>query len=115
MAASSFLHSRTLVSTTLNFLAASRFPFSFAKSTTSSLNIAVYDFLRTIFFFPPWLIFLGKFLNYRSLRLKEHTHFKMEAVSTSTESHNEDDATQDGSNHVKHGMRKKKAVHEREI
>jgi hypothetical protein len=37
----------------------------------------------------------------------------MEAVS---ESHNGDDATQDGSNHVTRGMRgKKKAVHEREI
>jgi hypothetical protein len=32
--------------------------------------------------------FLGTFLNYKSLRLKEHTHLKMEAVSTSTESHN---------------------------
>jgi hypothetical protein len=32
----------------------------------------------------------------------------MEAVSTSTESHNGDDATQDGSNHVTCGMRKKK-------
>jgi hypothetical protein len=39
----------------------------------------------------------------------------MEAVSTSTESHNGDDATQDGSNHVTLGLRKKKAVHEREI
>jgi hypothetical protein len=36
----------------------------------------------------------------------------MEAVSTSTESYNGDDATQDGSNHV---TREKKAVHEREI
>jgi hypothetical protein len=32
----------------------------------------------------------------------------MEAVSTSTESHNADDATQDGSNHVTRGMREKK-------
>jgi hypothetical protein len=32
----------------------------------------------------------------------------MEAVSTSTESHNGDDATQDGSNHVTRGMREKK-------
>jgi hypothetical protein len=39
----------------------------------------------------------------------------MEAVSTSTESHNGDDATQDGSNHVTCGMQKKKAVHEWEI
>jgi hypothetical protein len=36
------------------------------------------------------------------------TYFKMEAVSTSTESHNGDDATQDGSNHVTRGMQKKK-------
>jgi hypothetical protein len=43
------------------------------------------------------------------------TYFKMEAVSTSTESHNGDDATKDGSNHVTRGMWKKKAVHEREI
>jgi hypothetical protein len=35
-----------------------------------------------------WVIFLGKLLNYKSLRLKEHTHLKMESVSTSTESHN---------------------------
>jgi hypothetical protein len=87
MGASSFLHSRTLVSPTLNFLAASLFHFSFAKSTTSNLNIAVYDFLRTILF-SPWVIFLGKFLNYKNLRLIEHTHLKMEAVSISTESHN---------------------------
>jgi hypothetical protein len=40
---------------------------------------------------------------------------KMEAVSTSTESYNGDDATQDGSNHVTRGMQKKKAVQEREI
>jgi hypothetical protein len=39
----------------------------------------------------------------------------MEAVSTSTESHNRDDATQVGSNHVTRGMQEKKAVHEREI
>jgi hypothetical protein len=39
----------------------------------------------------------------------------MEAVSTSTESHNGDDATHDGSNHMTCGMCKKKAVHEREI
>jgi hypothetical protein len=39
-------------------------------------------------FFPPWVIFLGKFLNYKSLRPKEHKQLKMEAVSTSTESHN---------------------------
>jgi hypothetical protein len=39
----------------------------------------------------------------------------MEAVSTSTESHNRDDATLDGSNHVTRGMQEKKAVHEREI
>jgi hypothetical protein len=62
-------------------------------------------------FFPPWVIFLGKYLNYKSLRLKEHMYFIMEAVSTSTESHNGDDATLDGSN----GMQKKEAVHEREI
>jgi hypothetical protein len=53
-----------------------------------------------MFFFSQWVIFLGKFLNYKTLRLKEHTHFKMEAVSTSTESHNGDNATQDRSNHV---------------
>jgi hypothetical protein len=87
MAASSFLHSRTLVSPTLNFLAASRFPFSFAKSTTSSINIAVYDFLRTILFVSIGN-FLRKISQYKTLRLKEHTHLKMEAVSTSTESHN---------------------------
>jgi hypothetical protein len=109
-----FLHSRTLVSPTLNFLAASRFTFSFANSTTYSLNIAVYDFLRTIFF-SSWVIFLGKFLNYKSLRLKEHMYSKMEAVSTSTELHKGDDATQDGSNDVTRGMREKKTVHEREI
>jgi hypothetical protein len=40
------------------------------------------------------------------------TYFKMEAVSASTESHNGDDATQDGSRHVVCG---KKAVNEREI
>jgi hypothetical protein len=39
----------------------------------------------------------------------------MEAVSTSTEPHNRDDATQDGSNHMTRGTWKKKAVHEREI
>jgi hypothetical protein len=77
---------------------------SFAKSTTSSLNIVVYDFLCTIYFFSPWVILLGKFLSYKSLRLKEHMYFKMEAVSTSIESHNWDDATKDGSNHVTHGM-----------
>jgi hypothetical protein len=67
-------------------------------------------------FFSPWLIFLGKFLNYKSLRLKEYTYFKTEAISTSIESHNADDATKDGSNHVTRGMQeKKKAVHEREI
>jgi hypothetical protein len=103
-----------LVSPTLNFLAVSQFPFSFAKSTTSSLNIALYDYLRTIFFFSPWVTFLGKFLNCKSLRLREHTYFKMEAVSTSTESHNGDDATQDGSNHVTRGMRKKKRLSTRE-
>jgi hypothetical protein len=42
-------------------------------------------------------------------------HFKMEAVSTSTDSHNGDDATQDGSDHVTLGMRKKKAFHQRDI
>jgi hypothetical protein len=51
------------------------------------MNIAVYDFLRTILFFS-----MGNFLRNisqcKSLRLKEHMHFKMEAVSTSTESHN---------------------------
>jgi hypothetical protein len=56
------------------------------NSTTSSLNIAVYDFLRIILSFSMGK-FLGKFLNYKSLRLKEHTNLKMEAVSTSTESH----------------------------
>jgi hypothetical protein len=35
-------------------------------------------------------------------------YFKMGVVSTSTESHNGDDATQDGSNHVTRGMRGKK-------
>jgi hypothetical protein len=39
----------------------------------------------------------------------------MEAVSTSIESNNGDDATKDGSNHVTRGMREKKAVHKREI
>jgi hypothetical protein len=87
MAASSFLHSRTLVSQTLNFLAASLFPFSFAKSTTSILNIAVYDFLHTILFVSMGN-FLRKISQCKSLRLKEHTHLKMDTVSTSTESHN---------------------------
>jgi hypothetical protein len=40
------------------------------------------------YFFSPWVIFLGKFLIYKSLRLKEHTHLKMEAGSISTESQN---------------------------
>jgi len=39
---------RTLLSPTLNSLPASRFPFSFATSTTSSLNLVVYDFLREL-------------------------------------------------------------------
>jgi hypothetical protein len=78
--ASSFLHSCTLVSPTLNFLAASRFPFYIAKSTTSSLNIAVYDFLRTIFFFSMDN-FLTKNSHYKSLRLKEYMYFKMEAIT----------------------------------
>jgi hypothetical protein len=61
------------------------------------------------YFLSAWVIFLGKFLNYKSSRLKEHTHLKMEAVFTSTESHNGDDATQDdGSNHVTRDMREKK-------
>jgi len=50
---SAFRHSRTLLSPTLNSLPASRFPFSFATSTTSSLNLAVYDFLRELPVLPP--------------------------------------------------------------
>ena len=46
-------HSQTLLSPTLNSLPASRFPFSFATSTTSSLNLAVYDFLRELPVLPP--------------------------------------------------------------
>jgi hypothetical protein len=49
------------------------------NSPTSSLNIAVYDFLHTILSFSMGN-FLGEFLNYKSLRLKEHTHLKMEVV-----------------------------------
>ena len=37
----------------LNSLPASRFPFSFATSMTSSLNLAVYDFLRELPVLPP--------------------------------------------------------------
>jgi hypothetical protein len=59
-------------------------------STTSSLNIAVYDFLRTILFFSPWVIFLGKFLNYKSLRQRTH-------------------ALENGSNHMTRDMQGKKA------
>ena len=44
---------RTLLSPTLNSLPASQFPFSFATSTTSSLNLAVYDFLRELPVLPP--------------------------------------------------------------
>ena len=50
---SAFRHSRALLSPTLNSLPASRFPFSFATSTTSSLNLAVYDFLRELLVLPP--------------------------------------------------------------
>jgi hypothetical protein len=65
------------------------------------------------YFLSPWVIFLGKFLNYKSSRLKEHTRLEMEAVSTSTELHNRDDATQDdGSNHMTRDMRGKKAAYE---
>jgi hypothetical protein len=58
--------------------------------------------------------FLRKISQRKSLRLKEHTPLKMEAVSTSTESHNRDNATQDGSNHVTRGIRKKKRLSMRE-
>jgi hypothetical protein len=50
---SAFRHSRTLLSPTLNILPASQFPFSFATSMTSSLNLVVYDFLRELPVLPP--------------------------------------------------------------
>ena len=47
----------TYSSPTLNSLPASRFPFSFATSTTSSLNLAAYNFSGNYRYFRlPWVI-----------------------------------------------------------
>jgi hypothetical protein len=70
---SAFRHSRTLRSPTLNSLPASRFPFSFANSTTSSLNLAVYDFLRELPVLSPSVgNWDANFLNW--LQEKDATH-----------------------------------------
>jgi hypothetical protein len=55
--------------------------FSFREIDNFQLKHRCIRFSPHNIFVSPWVIFVGKILNYKSLRLKEYMYFKMEAIT----------------------------------